>query len=151
MKALIAGPTVYICDECVGLCNDIITEAADWESDDLRRILLVLLEDQERTLARFADLSKRARGRLPSSIQDAIDTLGSESKRLRSAVVESLPDVPRADEADGEESEPDLLETLFSRACSPVSSSGRWERGARRLARREIDREHPARYLPAPT
>ena len=24
---LIAGPTVYICDECVGLCEDIITEA----------------------------------------------------------------------------------------------------------------------------
>ncbi len=26
MKKLIAGPTVYICDECIGLCNDIIAE-----------------------------------------------------------------------------------------------------------------------------
>ena len=25
-KKLIAGPTVYICDECIGLCNDIIAE-----------------------------------------------------------------------------------------------------------------------------
>jgi ATP-dependent Clp protease ATP-binding subunit ClpX len=28
---LIAGPSVYICDECVELCNDIITEEADKE------------------------------------------------------------------------------------------------------------------------
>jgi ATP-dependent Clp protease ATP-binding subunit ClpX len=26
VRKLIAGPTVYICDECVGLCNDIIAE-----------------------------------------------------------------------------------------------------------------------------
>ncbi len=26
VKKLIAGPTVYICDECIDLCNDIITE-----------------------------------------------------------------------------------------------------------------------------
>ena len=26
VKKLIAGPTVYICDECIGLCNDIISE-----------------------------------------------------------------------------------------------------------------------------
>ncbi len=29
VKKLIAGPEVYICDECVALCNDIITE--EWE------------------------------------------------------------------------------------------------------------------------
>jgi len=28
VKKLIAGPTVYICDECVGLCNDILEEDA---------------------------------------------------------------------------------------------------------------------------
>lgn len=26
VQKLIAGPSVYICDECVGLCNDIIEE-----------------------------------------------------------------------------------------------------------------------------
>ena len=26
VKKLIAGPTVYICDECIELCNDIIAE-----------------------------------------------------------------------------------------------------------------------------
>ena len=29
VKKLIAGPTVYICDECIGLCNDIIADEAD--------------------------------------------------------------------------------------------------------------------------
>src|SRR5205085_1174592 len=31
VKKLIAGPTVYICDECIGLCNDIIAEEIDKE------------------------------------------------------------------------------------------------------------------------
>ena len=36
VKKLIAGPTVYICDECIELCNDIIDEEARLEdaSDD---------------------------------------------------------------------------------------------------------------------
>ncbi|MBT9560020.1 MAG: ATP-dependent Clp protease ATP-binding subunit ClpX, partial [Myxococcales bacterium] len=32
VKKLIAGPTVYICDECIGLCNDIIAE--EMEKDE---------------------------------------------------------------------------------------------------------------------
>jgi len=31
VKKLIAGPTVYICDECIGLCNDIIAEEGEKE------------------------------------------------------------------------------------------------------------------------
>ncbi|HYX25445.1 MAG TPA: ClpX C4-type zinc finger protein, partial [Thermoanaerobaculia bacterium] len=29
VKKLIAGPTVYICNECIELCNDIIAEERD--------------------------------------------------------------------------------------------------------------------------
>ena len=32
VKKLIAGPTVYICDECIRLCNDIIAEEKDKDS-----------------------------------------------------------------------------------------------------------------------
>jgi ATP-dependent Clp protease ATP-binding subunit ClpX len=32
VKKLIAGPTVYICDECIGLCNDIIAEEVEKEA-----------------------------------------------------------------------------------------------------------------------
>src|SRR5258705_3175906 len=31
VRKLIAGPTVYICDECIDLCNDIIAEETDSE------------------------------------------------------------------------------------------------------------------------
>ena len=31
VRKLIAGPTVYICDECIELCNDIIAEEYDRE------------------------------------------------------------------------------------------------------------------------
>jgi ATP-dependent Clp protease ATP-binding subunit ClpX len=40
VKKLIAGPTVYICDECIGLCNDIIAEeiATDEKKDQKLRV-----------------------------------------------------------------------------------------------------------------
>ncbi len=35
VKKMIAGPSVFICDECVGLCNDILTiELADLSGGD---------------------------------------------------------------------------------------------------------------------
>jgi ATP-dependent Clp protease ATP-binding subunit ClpX len=34
VKKLIAGPTVYICDECIGLCNDIIDEEIEKEEQN---------------------------------------------------------------------------------------------------------------------
>src|SRR5438105_15595924 len=33
MRKLIAGPTVYICDECIDLCNDIIAEECDHDEN----------------------------------------------------------------------------------------------------------------------
>jgi ATP-dependent Clp protease ATP-binding subunit ClpX len=36
VRKLIAGPTVYICDECIELCNDIIAE--EWEEEKSRDI-----------------------------------------------------------------------------------------------------------------
>ena len=36
VRKLIAGPTVYICDECIDLCNDIIAE--EWEEEKHRHL-----------------------------------------------------------------------------------------------------------------
>jgi ATP-dependent Clp protease ATP-binding subunit ClpX len=33
VRKLIAGPTVYICDECIGLCNDIIAEEIEKDTE----------------------------------------------------------------------------------------------------------------------
>ncbi|MDI6755366.1 MAG: ATP-dependent Clp protease ATP-binding subunit ClpX [Thermodesulfobacteriota bacterium] len=38
VKKLIAGPAVYICDECVALCNDIISEEVEKEEATLRKV-----------------------------------------------------------------------------------------------------------------
>jgi ATP-dependent Clp protease ATP-binding subunit ClpX len=32
VRKLIAGPSVYICDECIDLCNDIIAEEVETET-----------------------------------------------------------------------------------------------------------------------
>tara|TARA_Y100000816_G_scaffold291193_1_gene281810 strand:+ start:761 stop:2011 length:1251 start_codon:yes stop_codon:yes gene_type:complete len=44
VKKLIAGPSVYICNECVDLCNDIIEEEVKHEESDSESILLSPLE-----------------------------------------------------------------------------------------------------------
>ena len=44
VKKLIAGPSVYICNECVDLCNDIIEEEVKHEESDSEQILLSPLE-----------------------------------------------------------------------------------------------------------
>ncbi|MBT8495879.1 MAG: ATP-dependent Clp protease ATP-binding subunit ClpX [Deltaproteobacteria bacterium] len=59
VKKLIAGPTVYICDECIGLCNDIIAEEIEKEEQsysassipkpaEIKRILDEYVIGQER-------------------------------------------------------------------------------------------------------
>ena len=58
VRKLIAGPTVYICDECIDLCNDIIAEECDQEEainavssvpkpEDIRRVLDQYVVGQE--------------------------------------------------------------------------------------------------------
>jgi len=49
VRKLIAGPTVYICDECVELCNDIINE--EYEVEDS-------LEEKRRRLPKPAEIKK---------------------------------------------------------------------------------------------
>ncbi len=59
VRKLIAGPTVYICDECIDLCNDIIAEEVDHEEAlassssvpkpaEIRRVLDQYVIGQER-------------------------------------------------------------------------------------------------------
>jgi len=45
VRKLIAGPTVYICNECVDLCTDIIAE--EWEREESERITSGLLKPEQ--------------------------------------------------------------------------------------------------------
>jgi ATP-dependent Clp protease ATP-binding subunit ClpX len=49
VRKLIAGPTVYICDECVELCNDIISEETEVEHS---------LDEKRRRLPKPAEIKK---------------------------------------------------------------------------------------------
>ena len=40
VRKLIAGPSVYICDECVQLCNEIILEEWDEQTSQVSQKLL---------------------------------------------------------------------------------------------------------------
>ena len=44
VRKLIAGPSVYICDECVDLCNDIIEEEVKAEDEEILDVLPSPLE-----------------------------------------------------------------------------------------------------------
>ena len=40
VNKLIAGPAVYICDECIQLCSEIIEEESEKETDALENLLV---------------------------------------------------------------------------------------------------------------
>ena len=61
VRKLIAGPSVYICDECVDLCNDIIREEVQESNTDSAQEHLPVpqeqparIEDVDSVVGRFA-------------------------------------------------------------------------------------------------
>lgn len=66
VKKLVAGPGVYICDECIDLCNEIVAE--DWENESLDKS--------------FGDLPK------PREIKEVLDqyVIGQEEAKKTLAV-----------------------------------------------------------------
>ena len=62
VRKLIAGPTVYICDECVELCNDIISEETEVEhSLDEKRRRLPKPTEIKKTLDEYVIGQERAK------------------------------------------------------------------------------------------
>ncbi len=62
VRKLIAGPTVYICDECVELCNDIISEESEVEhSLDEKRRRLPKPTEIKKTLDEYVIGQERAK------------------------------------------------------------------------------------------
>jgi ATP-dependent Clp protease ATP-binding subunit ClpX len=61
VKKLIAGPTVYICDECIGLCNDIIAEEVDREEAKDTRLRIPRPSEIKATLDEYVVGQERAK------------------------------------------------------------------------------------------
>ena len=73
VKKLIAGPGVYICDECIDLCNEIIeeelSESSDLKWDELPKPIERLHNDTDRDFVMTA-----AEAREYGIIDEVIDT-----------------------------------------------------------------------------
>ncbi len=61
VKKLIAGPTVYICDECIGLCNDIIAEEIDREESKDTKLRIPRPSEIKATLDEYVIGQDRAK------------------------------------------------------------------------------------------
>jgi ATP-dependent Clp protease ATP-binding subunit ClpX len=61
VKKLIAGPTVYICDECIGLCNDIIAEEIDREETKDTKLRIPRPSEIKATLDEYVIGQERAK------------------------------------------------------------------------------------------
>ena len=94
VKKLIAGPTVYICDECIGLCNDIIAEEIAKEPEsigEVRSVILARLENHDLSLTRLAEFIRRNADLVPSESLEALTELDLASVRLREALAGIIP------------------------------------------------------------
>jgi len=70
VRKLIAGPTVYICDECVELCNDIIEE--EWEEEEVSEKPRVVPKpiDIKKTLDQYVIGQERAKKMLAVAVHN---------------------------------------------------------------------------------
>jgi len=96
VKKLIAGPRVHICEECIGLCNDILAEELIEYPAELRQVLLREIDNHESAATVLDNLRERLGEQMPTPIREAIDLHGQAWRRLKGAVAEMLPAVLRS-------------------------------------------------------
>jgi len=77
VKTLIAGPGVFICDECVQLCQAIITKKAENQETAKQGAMDVLLPDNAPTETLLKSLAgyNGAFERIDAGMQDIVDIL----------------------------------------------------------------------------
>ncbi|MFM7204076.1 MAG: ATP-dependent Clp protease ATP-binding subunit ClpX [Myxococcota bacterium] len=70
VRKLIAGPTVYICDECIELCNDIIAEEYEREDYYANRSVVAKPRDIKRHLDEYVVGQERAKKNLAVAVHN---------------------------------------------------------------------------------
>ncbi|HDI78114.1 MAG TPA: ATP-dependent Clp protease ATP-binding subunit ClpX [Desulfobacteraceae bacterium] len=88
VKKLIAGPSVYICDECIQLCNEIIAEEIEQEEAKARKAQIPKPQEIKKFLDQYVIGQERAKKTLSVAVHNhykrissRIDTEGVEIQK----------------------------------------------------------------------
>ncbi|HUV58697.1 MAG TPA: ATP-dependent Clp protease ATP-binding subunit ClpX [Desulfatiglandales bacterium] len=76
VKKLIAGPSVYICDECVSLCNEIIQEEYEQEEKNKQKDLLPKPQEIKKKLDQYVIEQSRAKKVLSVAVHNHYKRIG---------------------------------------------------------------------------
>ncbi len=79
VRKLIAGPSVYICDECVDLCNEIVTEEYEREDYYASRSLVPKPKDIRAHLDEYVIGQDRAKKILSVAVHNHYKRIDSRS------------------------------------------------------------------------
>jgi ATP-dependent Clp protease ATP-binding subunit ClpX len=77
VKKLIAGPSVYICDECVSLCNEIIQEEYEQEKKAKHRDYLPKPQEIKKSLDQYVIEQERAKKVLSVAVHNHYQRIGA--------------------------------------------------------------------------
>jgi ATP-dependent Clp protease ATP-binding subunit ClpX len=77
VRKLIAGPAVYICDECVALCNEIISEEVEKEEAALRKLAVPKPAEIKAILDQYVVGQDRAKKILAVAVHNHYKRIGS--------------------------------------------------------------------------
>jgi len=77
VKKLIAGPSVYICDECVSLCNEIIQEEYEQDEKDKQKDLLPKPQGIKKNLDQYVIEQDRAKKVLSVAVHNHYKRIGA--------------------------------------------------------------------------
>lgn len=77
VKKLIAGPSVYICDECVSLCNEIIQEEYEQKEKDRERGFLLKPQDIKQKLDQYVIEQERPKKVLSVAVHNHYKRIGA--------------------------------------------------------------------------
>jgi len=77
VKKLIAGPSVYICDECVSLCNEIIQEEYEQEEKNKQKDLLPKPQEIKKNLDQYVIEQDRAKKVLSVAVHNHYKRIGA--------------------------------------------------------------------------
>jgi len=77
VKKLIAGPSVYICDECVSLCSEIIQEEYEQEEKGKQKDFLLKPHEIRKSLDQYVIEQERAKKALSVAVHNHYQRIGA--------------------------------------------------------------------------